>query len=92
MNTQSTNQKLQSLLADFEQQSGHTIPMVTPGLDLYSDYCDWSQRLHLPAQNITTFLLGLTRKTDCVPCRLSDGTVGVIGVAPKASLANGALQ
>ena len=92
MNTLSTNQELQSLLADFEQQSGHTIPVVTPLTDLYRDYCDWSQQHHLPVQNITTFLLGLTRKTDGVPCRLSDGTVGMIGVAPKASFANGVLQ
>ena len=92
MNTTSTSQKLASLLADFERQSGQTIPTVSPLADLYRDYCDWSQRNYLPVQSITAFLLGLVRKTDCVPCRMPDGTVGVIGVAPKASLANGVLQ
>lgn len=92
MNTISNTQKLASLLADFERQSGQTIPTVTPLADLYRDYCNWSQRNHLPAQSITAFLLGLVRKTDCVPCRMPDGTVGVIGFAPKAMMAAGVLQ
>lgn len=92
MNTTSLHQKLHSLLADFEQQSGHTIPSVTPVLDLYSDYCDWSQRNHLPAQNVKAFLLHLTQKQDCIPCRLPDGSVGVIGILPKAMMASGVMQ
>lgn len=92
MNTISNTQKLASLLADFERQSGQTIPTVTPLADLYRYYCDWSRRNRLPAQSIAAFLLGLVHKTDCVPCRLPDGAVGVIGFAPKAMMATGVMQ
>ena len=92
MNTISITQKLHSLLADFEQQSGHTIPSVMPVVDLYRDYCDWARRNHEPVENVTTFFLRLTQEKGCMPCRLPDGSVGVIGIAPKAMLAAGVLQ
>lgn len=92
MNTISITQKLQSLLVDFEQQCGQTIPSVTPFIDLYRDYCDWSLRNHMPAKNVAEFLFYLTEKADCMPCRMPDGSVGVIGIFPKAMMASGVLQ
>lgn len=92
MNASSTTQKLHSLLCTFEQDSGHTIPSVTPLLHLYDDYCEWSRRNHLPEQDVGEFLLDLTLRGDCMPCRLPDGSVGVIGIALKETPFSGALQ
>ncbi len=92
MNTISLTQKIHTLFADLEQQSGHTVPSATPVLDLYSDYCDWSLRHHLPVQDVEAFLLHLTHKDGCIPCRLPDGSVAVLGVVSKAMMASGVLQ
>lgn len=92
MNTLSTNQKLLSLLAAFEQERACVIPSVMPLADLYDDYCNWSQYHHLPEQSIEAFLLHLIDKKGCIPCRLPDGKVGVCGVSPKAKMATGVLQ
>lgn len=43
-------------------------------------------------QSVTAFLLALARKTGGIPCRMSDGTVGVIGIAPRAMIVTGVMQ
>ncbi|MBE0474809.1 hypothetical protein [Rhodoferax sp.] len=90
MNTLSLTQKLNTLVANFEWQCGRTIPAVTPVLDLYREYCDWSELHHQPIQGIDEFLLQLTLRNDCIPCRLPDGSVAVLGIALK--MARGVVQ
>ncbi len=92
MNTTKLSEQLQSLLTEFERDSGHAIPSVIPLLTLYRDYCDWAERHGVAAQDVDAFAIKLTSRHGLMPCRLPDGSIGVLGINLKAAMAAGVMQ
>ncbi len=92
MNTTTPSQALQSLLTRFEQDSGAAIPSVTPLLSLYDDYCHWCELRGIKTDDVEDFAIKLTNRQGLMPCRLPDGSIGVIGIILKAETAAGVMQ
>jgi hypothetical protein len=92
MNTTKLSEQLQSLLTEFEQDSGKTIPSVTPLLTLYRDYCHWCELHAVKTDDVKAFAIKLTSRHGLTPCRLPDGSIGVLDINLKAAMAAGVLQ
>ena len=92
MNTTTHSQALQSLLTRFEQDTGSAIASVTPLLSLYDDYCHWCELHAVKTDDVEAFAIKLTNRHGLMPCRLPDGSIGVIGINLKVAMAAGVMQ
>lgn len=79
---QTSQAQLNALIDAFEREGGF-VPWVTPVATLYTNYRLWTVRKGRSTTDIATFVFDLVHRQACAPCRLPDGTLGMLGVKPK---------
>ena len=75
--------QLNAVIDAFECDGG-TVPWVTPIATLYAHYQSWMKRKGRTPVDIGKIVLALAREQAGVPCRLPDGSLGMLGLKPKS--------